>query len=183
MTGNAQQRIWFYYANEQQVGPITISELSGAIGEKLLGPSDYIYREGFSDWKALKDVPEVFSLAEKNNSSTVQNATQKRSMVRAPIQELVVAHNDASVATGVISNISTTGVFFETSSSAFSLNDEVKLTLKEGKGLGKPMHLQGVVVRQIRDTKAKHGYGLELVGLDERSRARIEEYILRNQAS
>jgi hypothetical protein len=96
----------------------------------------------------------------------------------------VVAHNASHVATGHISNISVTGLYFETPDSVFALNDEVKITLKEGRGLGKPMHLSGVIVRQSRgDARDAAGYGLELRGVDEAARARILDYIKRHQAS
>ena len=187
MATSGQDRVWFYYARDAQVGPVKEAELKTALAEGLLSEKDYVYREGFSDWKLLKDVPE-FKISGVRSQPIARapikppSSSDKRSgNKRVSIKEHVVAHNDTHVATGLISNISVSGVFFETADSVFSLNDEVKLTLKEGKGLGKPMHLRGVVVRQCRD--GLPGYGLELRGLDEASRARIQEYIKRHQAS
>jgi hypothetical protein len=168
------ERIWFYYAGETQVGPITKVELQAAIREKLLTLRDYVYREGFSDWQVLSTVAELLTPEEDNQ------ATHR---TRAPIRELVVAHNDRTVATGHISNISMSGVFLETPSSEFALNEEIKLTLKEGKGLGKPLHLSGVVVRKQINNAGPTGYGLQLKSLDETICARIEDYINRNRAS
>lgn len=176
-------RIWFYYAKEKQVGPISESELRGVIASSELSDLDYIYREGFADWKHLKDVPE-FKKANVTVAKPPPALPERRvnSPMRAPINEQVVAHNDVHVASGHIKNISATGVFLETADNVFSLNDEVKLTLKEGKGLGKPMHLKGVVVRHTTEGKGGvKGYGLELRGLDESARTRIAEYIKRNE--
>ena len=188
MATPTNDRIWFYYARDTQVGPLKEHELKAAIADGSLTEKDYVYREGFSDWKSLKDVSELKATpvsSEPAARAPIKPPTavrDKRSAgKRVAIQELVVAHNDTHVATGLISNISVSGVFFETADSVFSLNDEVKLTLKEGKGLGKPMHLRGVVVRQSRE--GLPGYGLELRGLDEASRTRIQEYIKRHQVS
>ena len=187
MATAGQDRVWFYYAHDEQVGPLTLGELRAAVSAGSLTEKDYVYREGFSDWKLLKGVPD---LKQESKSSEPlarapvklpQDSDKRAGNKRVSIQELVVAHNDTHVATGLISNISMSGVFFETADSVFSLNDEVKLTLKEGKGLGKPMHLRGVVVRQCRE--GMPGYGLELRGLDEASRTRIQDYIKRHQAS
>ena len=175
-------RIWFYYAGEQQVGPLTKQELHTAIQERLLGPKDFVYREGFSDWQTLSALPELATL-EEDNQPTQKVQSQKRTSQRAAIRELVVAHNDTQVATGHISNISTTGVFLETQSSVFSLEDEVKLTLKEGKGLGKPLHLSGIIVRKIQGKGQQEGFGIQLKNLDKGTYERIEDYISRNRAS
>jgi uncharacterized protein YchJ len=177
------ERIWFYYAKEEQVGPMTEAELRSAIAEGALKDVDFVYREGFPDWRPLGEVSEL-KAPSKSHLVSVQIAdTQGRRAPRASIHELVVAHNDTSVATGHLKNISISGIYFETEDAVFKLNDEVKLTLKEGKGLGRPMHLKAIVVRQVREKGLHVGYGLELRGLDETSRARIVDYVKRHQAN
>jgi hypothetical protein len=190
MTTTQQDRIWFYYARETQVGPLRESELRAAIADGSLTDADHVYREGFQDWKLLPEVSELRDAREDANRPTRISQTSgvsgraQRKGERVPIHERVVAHNASHVATGHISNISVTGLYFETPDSVFALNDEVKITLKEGRGLGKPMHLSGVIVRQSRgDARDAAGYGLELRGVDEAARARILDYIKRHQAS
>lgn len=182
MSDSIEKRIWFYYASENQVGPMTESEIRGAIAQGQVSPNDYVYRDGFADWKHLKDVTELADeLAQKQAPSPSDRRSHSK---RVPIQELVVAHNDVHVASGFISNISTSGIFLETSDSVFKVNDELKLTLKDGKGLGKPMHLRATVVRHANDARYAMGYGLELRELDDAARARISEYVKRySQAS
>jgi len=186
------ERIWFYYAKEEQVGPMTEGELRAAIADGSLQSVDYVYREGFSDWRPLSEVTELSENTKAPQSHLVSmpvnqpeaaDTSHSRRAPRAMIHELVVAHNDNFVATGHIRNISVSGLYFETEDAVFKLNDEVKLTLKEGKGLGKPMHLKAIVVRQAREKGLHVGYGLELRGLDETSRSRIADYIKRHQAS
>jgi hypothetical protein len=149
-----------------------------------LGLKDFVYREGFADWQPLENVTELLSKNQPEDNNTTQRVqSQKRTSQRAPIRELVVAHNDHNIATGHISNISTSGVFLETNSNVFSINDELKLTLKEGKGLGKPLHLNGRVVRILAGKGNQEGYGLQLKELDTKTLERIEDYIHRNRAS
>lgn len=175
-------RIWFYYASEKQVGPMSESELRGFIAKGDVADIDYVYREGFPDWKLLKDVPELRRPGQVASMPPPAPPERRAKSIRVPINELVVAHNDVHVASGHLKNISATGVFLETKDNVFSVNDEVKLTLKEGKGLGKPMHLKGVVVRHAAEGGGGvKGYGLELRGLDEAARSRIAEYIKRNE--
>jgi hypothetical protein len=180
-----KERIWFYYARETQLGPMTESELREAIVSGSLNPTDFVYREGFADWRRLSEVSEL-------NSDTTpllvaipkqQESQIKRRAPRSTIHELVVAHNGCNVATGHIKNISIYGVYFETEDAVFQVNDEVKLTLKEGQGLGKPMHLKAIVVRQVREQGLHVGYGLELRTLDESSRSRIIDYVKRHQSN
>jgi hypothetical protein len=183
-----EPRVWFYYAKEQQVGPLRESELRHAIASGLVTLDDYIYKEGYADWKFLREVKELSDTLKSAGSPPVPREAVKnslknnRTMNRAPIRELVVAHNEANVAFGHISNISVNGVFLETPDNVFELNDELKLTLKEGRGLGKPMHLKAVVVRLVNQAGMK-GYGLELRGIDETIKAKISEYVKKNQAS
>lgn len=179
------ERIWFYYAREEQVGPMTEAELREAIADGTIKDVDYVYREGFPDWRHLSDVNELKAPPKSHlvSVSVGDTANQGRRAPRASIHELVVAHNDTNVATGHIKNISISGIYFETEDAVFKLNDEVKLTLKEGKGLGRPMHLKATVVRQVREKGLHVGYGLEMRGLDETTRSRILDYVKRHQSN
>jgi GYF domain 2/PilZ domain len=208
-------RIWFYFANENQVGPLSFQELEGAVQDGALHQQDYVFRDGYKDWIFAKDVPELqvsfqlsstlASSAAVSSAQTVTNATSattaKLSLVnensssrvnpglrslRVVMEERVVAHNEQRVVSGKIENISVSGVFFHTSEEVFGLNDSIKLTLKEGKGLGKPVQLQGIVVRKSNSTQGPnktYGYGIELRSIDDASRTRIEDYISRHKAS
>jgi hypothetical protein len=184
MGAAVNERIWFYYAKEEQVGPMTEIELRSAILDGTIRDSDFVYREGFPDWRSLSEVSELRQPPKSHLVSipVSEAPTAGRRAPRAMIHELVVAHNDSHVATGLIRNISISGLYFETEDAVFQMNDEIKLTLKEGKGLGKPMHLRAKVVRQARENGLHVGYGLELSGLDETSRARIVEYVKRHHS-
>ncbi len=185
MTSEINERVWFYYAGEEQVGPLLLGELHDAISNGEITERDYVYREGFGDWKLLSDVPELHQMDSgtfQDNAATQLSTPEKRGDLRVSIKERVVAHNDSLVASGALTDISISGVFFQTTQQCFSVNEEIKITLKEGKGLGKPMHLRGTVVRSAHGTGKQPGYGLELKNLDDHTRASIVEYVKRNQA-
>lgn len=173
----ASKRNWYFYNGEAQVGPISEEELREQIVQKTVAPNHYVFKDGFENWKLLADVPELLS----TNKEPPQKP--KRIAPRAPIHELVVAHNDRHIASGTLRNISITGVFFETEDSAFKIQEEIKLTLKEGRGLGKPLNLRGVIVRSVQEGANPKGYGLELRDLDDQTQARIVDYIKRHEAS
>lgn len=184
MKAGTNARVWFYYAGDEQVGPLQLGELKKAISEGIVGPKDYVYREGYHDWKLLQEVTELEG-QESTRLSTdapTSRSREKRLDRRVAIRELVIAHNDSTIASGALTDISVSGVFFKTPENCFSINDEVKITLKDGKGLGKPMHLKGTVVRQARENGVGVGYGLELKNLDERTRSSIIDYVKRNRA-
>lgn len=178
MSAATEQRIWYFFNGEAQVGPITEKEICEQIRDKTVLPKHHVYRDGFEDWKLLGEVSELM----KCLSATPEESV-KRSSTRAPIYELVVAHNDHHIVSGTLRNISLTGVFFETLDQSFTLNEEIKITLKEGRGLGKPMNLRGIIVRRAHDEHFPRGYGLELRDVDETTRQRIVDYIRRHQAA
>ena len=167
---------WFYYAEEKQFGPLSLQQLKEALSQGIVRSTDYVYRDGFADWKLVSDVSE---LTKSGRTGVVppKPPTPQRAN-RAPIQELVVAHNNKNIVTGTLLNISTSGVFLETLSAVFKLNEDVKLTIKEGRGLGKPLQLKARVVRYANDPNKPRGYGLELRELNEEVVARIKQYIV-----
>ena len=187
-------RVWFYYANKRQVGPLPLPDIRAAVRAGLLGPDDFVYREGFHDWKKLREVTELSETSAGTEQAGLGSATQpkpraskaaadRRTTDRAAIDELVVAHNDRHIVSGTLTDISISGVFFETTNPCFALNDEIKLTLKEGKGLGKPLNLRGTIVRQTSERSLITGYGIELMNLDVRTRQYIRNYVKQNRAS
>lgn len=185
MKAERNARVWFYYARDEQVGPLQLGELKQAISDGIVGPKDYVYREGYQDWKLLEEVNELEVQQPPRPAVGVptHQSHEKRSDRRVAIHERVIAHNDSTIASGSLTDISISGVFFKTPETSFSIHDEVKITLKEGKGLGKPMHLKGTIVRQAKENGVGVGYGLELKNLDERTRSSIIDYVKRNQAS
>ena len=155
-----------------------------------VGIEDYVFREGFDDWRRLGEIEELSEIArasarapESNSGDRTVRSRDRRIQPRAAISDLVVAHNDSNLTSGLVTDISASGIFLETSDKCFRLNDEIKVTLKQSTGLGKPILLRGTVVRQTSISRSRFGYGVELMNLDERTRTSIAAYVKRNQAS
>ena len=187
---NTRSRVWFYYASEVQVGPMGFESLREAIECGAIGIEDYVFREGFHDWRRLGEIDELSEIArasvrapESNSGDRTVRSRDRRIQPRAPLSDLVVAHNDNHLTSGLVADISASGIYLETSDNCFRLNDEVKITLKHGTGLGKPILLRGTVVRQTSAGRSRFGYGVELMNLDERTRTTISAYVKGNQAS
>jgi hypothetical protein len=187
---NTRSRVWFYYASEVQVGPIGCESLRDAIECGAVGLEDYVFREGFDDWRRLADIEELSEIArasvgapESNSGDRTVRSRDRRIQPRAATSDLVVAHNDSNLTSGLVTEISASGIFIETSDNCFRLNDEIKVTIKQNSSLGKPTLLRGTVVRQTSIGGGRFGYGVELMNLDERTRSTIAAYVKRTQAS
>lgn len=179
MSAERNSRVWFYYVNDEQVGPMTFAELREAILSGVISSENYVYRESFPDWKLLGEIPELHP--DRLGAMVKKSSREKRMHKRVAIQERVVAHNDEKIASGSLSDISLSGIFLTTQTRVFSINDEVKVTVKEGRGLGKPMHLRGIVVRQSEQGASGFGYGIELKHLDPKTRQSIINYVKSSQ--
>lgn len=61
--GNTVSDQWYYYSDSgETVGPLGSQDLARLLREGALTPDHYVWREGFSDWTALKDVDELAPL-------------------------------------------------------------------------------------------------------------------------
>ena len=45
---------WFYYANEQRIGPVEAEEIRGRVERGELGPDDLVWTEGMAEWATLE---------------------------------------------------------------------------------------------------------------------------------
>lgn len=168
------ENVWYYFDGEAQVGPVSEEKLRALVVSGQVTPEYYVFRNGFDDWKLLSEVSELAALAPRISG-------RRPVAERAPITEVVIAHNGRHIASGVLRNISVSGVFFETSDRSFQVGDDLKLTLTQGQELGKPIHLRCRVARYSANNKPAVGYGLEILDLTEEIQQRIYEYIQRRK--
>jgi hypothetical protein len=181
------ERIWYYYVQKKQMGPVTQAELEVFISQGDIKQTDLVFREGMENWKSLKDVPELavdvkpplpLPIRKPEVSKVtpfVEETSEKRiSGLRASIKETVVVHNNKKIFSCVLSNISLNGVFLKTEEKGLQLNDSIHIAIKQTQGLGKPMVLKGKVVRVEKDAT---GYGIELKGVTAEAVQKISEYL------
>jgi len=78
---------WFYFHNNKQEGPVTLSQLKDLIAQGRLNQTSYVWTNGFADWKPLKDVPEVMQEAQKKQVKLEQTATETQEFSQAVVQQ------------------------------------------------------------------------------------------------
>ena len=147
-----------------------------AIAKDSLKGTDFVFKQGFSDWKPLKDVPEL-----ENSQSDIRSTSSRRHFARAELKERVIVHNGDEIVSGQITNISEAGLFIETNQQKLPLEDEVSITIKSSEHLGMPLQLRGKIVRWRSERPC--GYGIKLLNVDESVHARIAEYVKNNHVA
>ncbi|WP_010585442.1 GYF domain-containing protein [Schlesneria paludicola] len=68
-TSKSTGRVWHYAVGEEQCGPTTLLELRGMIVGNQLMVDDLVWKDGMDDWKPIREVAELRSIAQKSNSS------------------------------------------------------------------------------------------------------------------
>lgn len=170
-----QDLTWYYYDGVQQFGPMSEEEILGKMVRKEIKESYYVFRAGFENWQLLSQTAELMGkvkLAVPPPPVQAQGK-DKRTAFRGDIDEGVVAHNGAKIASGLLKDISTGGVFLETKQKIFQIGEVVKLIVKEGKNIGKPIHFSCEVVR-IDESR---GYGLKFKDVSSDTFKCIENYM------
>ena len=60
--GQAKQSLFYAVIDENQVGPLSESELSRLIAEKKVAKETFVWMPGMSNWQIAENVPEVLKL-------------------------------------------------------------------------------------------------------------------------
>ncbi|TXI08321.1 MAG: DUF4339 domain-containing protein, partial [Rhizobium sp.] len=51
---------WYYAVGTQQYGPVSLLDLRGVMAAGKITPNDLVWKDGFADWTAFRDVPELW---------------------------------------------------------------------------------------------------------------------------
>jgi predicted Zn finger-like uncharacterized protein len=89
----SQQQVWFAGIDGKQLGPMTEGEVGDHIREGRLGPSDLVWKKGFSQWMPVREVSPFDDLVTDAVPATPDAAkpAEKRSPRRAQTLELSAA--------------------------------------------------------------------------------------------
>lgn len=52
---------WYYAKNGQQLGPVSAEAIKAGVVKGQLTSSDLVWQDGMSDWRKIKDIPELAS--------------------------------------------------------------------------------------------------------------------------
>lgn len=61
---------WYYVDGTERVGPVSLEELKGLYQATKINQDSYVWSKGFDNWKFLRDVEELKSLATPDTPST-----------------------------------------------------------------------------------------------------------------
>jgi GYF domain 2 len=80
-------RIWFVLIKGKQEGPFSYEELQN---DDRLTPDNFVWKQGFDDWKRIRDVPELKELFKDKPEETEQEDEENIVFKKKPPQDELV---------------------------------------------------------------------------------------------
>lgn len=93
-----QDPVWYVAINEQQVGPISMVELSERWDRREVDGDSLIWKSSLSDWMPVRDVPELRSLVSSKSAARRDLATGAATEVERPRNPAAMDPFDAAAA-------------------------------------------------------------------------------------
>ncbi len=152
-------RIWYVYQNSQQMGPFEGSQIRQLYTNSMIAHDAYVFKVGWKDWRPLDDCLEEMGLQPRGPLRSMPSGDPQKIRPRATIQGRVDFHNNTKFNSGVGVNISSTGIFVETSERMFEVGEILKVTVRID-GIDTPFNAVARVIRYNMDPKHPIGYGL-----------------------
>jgi hypothetical protein len=164
---------WYIYQNSQQLGPFDDGQLRQLVDTKMLATEAYLFKVGWKDWRPVEECYQDIGMNGQPPSSTPQ---RRAGAPRATIQGRVIVHNNGQLVIGGGINISTTGIFVETSDEIFKVGEKLKLSVRCD-GIKQPFNVMAQVMRFNNDSRFAVGYGLRFENLDPKVQQEIENLV------
>jgi Tfp pilus assembly protein PilZ len=165
---------WYVYQNSQQMGPFGTPQVAQMVSGKLVAPDAYLFKVGWKDWRPIEDCYEELGI--KGPAPAPSTSERKATAPRASISGRVIVHNNGQLIIGSGVNISSTGIFVETTEQIFTVGERLKLTVRID-GFVKSFNVQSRVVRYNSDPKFPVGFGLSFENLDKNLCDEIERMV------
>jgi hypothetical protein len=167
--------VWYLYQNNQQVGPFDTQQITQLLTNKMISQDSFIFKAGWKDWRVLSagyedlglDIPEDF---------TEKPSDKRANAPRAGVSGRVVVHSGDQASFGKGVNISTTGLFVETSEQLFSVGQRLKISVRCD-GLDKAFNAEAQVVRYNSDPGHPVGYGFQFTNIEAANVASIQTLV------
>lgn len=80
-------KIWFILIGEKREGPYSFEDLKH---DSRVTPDTLIWKEGFSEWKKIRDVPELKNLFKDNPEQTEPEENEQEGFKKRPVQDELV---------------------------------------------------------------------------------------------
>ena len=180
------EQIWYVYQNGQQLGPFANLQVKQMIDSKMIPQDAYIFKVGWKDWRPIEETFSELGLPAPTmpaGHSTIKTVAERRDAApRATISGRVVVHNNSQMVIGSGVNISSTGMFVETTDQMFAVGERLKISVRVD-GFSRPFNVLAQVVRYNGDPQFPVGYGLRFDDIDPAVAKDIQQAIDRqNQA-
>ena len=175
---SGNEAVWFMYAGGVQLGPFTTEQANQLIVRKAVSPDSFVFRVGWKDWRPVEECHEELGIASPNGAVATEAGLAERRAVapRASVGGRVVIHNNGNLTIGSGVNISTTGIFVETTEPIFSVGEKLKISVK-AEGMDKPFNAVAQVIRYNSDKRFPVGYGLRFELLSDRAKTSIQHLV------
>ncbi len=166
---------WFVYQNNQQIGPFGTVQLAQMVTSKMIAQDSYFFKVGWKDWRPMEECFEELGI--KSDASVAQSSAERRATApRGSISGRVIVHNNGQLIIGSGVNISSTGIFVETTEQIFTVGERLKLTVRID-GFVKSFNVVSRVVRYNSDPKSPIGFGMSFENLDRSLSEEIERMV------
>lgn len=153
--------VWYVYQASQQLGPFTTEQITQMFHNKMIAQDAYLFKVGWKDWRPIEDTTEELGILGLQAASV----TRRVGAPRASIAGRVIVHNNGQLVIGSGVNISTTGIFVETTDQIFTVGERLKLSVRCD-GVGKPFNTTAQVIRYNSDPRYPIGYGLKFDSIE-----------------
>ncbi len=175
---SGNEAVWFLYAGGVQLGPFTTDQTGQLIARKAVALDSFVFRVGWKDWRPIEECHEELGMPKAAvDKSTAAKLEERRAVApRASIGGRVVIHNNGNLTIGSGINISSTGIFVETTEPIFSVGEKLKLSVKP-EGMEQPFNAVALVVRYNSDKRYPVGYGLQFQVLSDRAKEGIQRLV------
>ena len=167
--------VWYLYQNNQQVGPFDTQQITQLLTNKMISHDSYIFKAGWKDWRVLAEGYKDLGIplpAEFASKPSDKRGNAPRAGVSGRV--VVLSEEQASFGRGV--NISTTGMFVETSDQLFSVGQSLKVSVRCD-GLDKAFNAEAQVVRYNSDPSHPIGYGFQFTSIESANVAAIQKLV------
>lgn len=171
-------QVWYLYQNGQQLGPFGTQQVTQLFVTNMIAEDGYIFKVGWKDWLPIEEGYEALGLEKPENASwdAEQQERRRANAPRGSIKGRVVVHNNGQLTIGQGVNISSTGIFVETSDQLFTVGEQLKLSVRAD-GQIKAFNAEAQVIRFNSDDKFPLGYGLQFTLIDDISRDDIQRLV------
>ncbi len=167
---------WFVYQGGVQIGPFSIVTLKEKLEKKEVTLEGFLFKTGWKDWRPVGDCLQEIGSATNMVPPPPNHALRPP---RATIQGQVIVHNDGQLIIGRGVNISSSGIFIETSEMIFKVGEVLKLTCRVD-GFYKSFNAQAEVIRFNSDPSSPIGYGLRFTTIDTTVQNQIDKTLRSN---